>query len=567
MYKFKRKHIFLFIFICALAVRLFYTIQLEKVFFSDALVMDESTYDNWAIRILEKDILTDSKPFWQAPFYPYFLALVYYIGGHNYLLVRFIQALLGLCNCLLIFNITKRIFGETTALIAFFATAFYGMFIFFGGQILNITLNLFLNLFLLFMLMKACRMQKASFFFYAGTIFGLSAITRPTILIFLPFLLLWLFWFLKETKLRRVCSFIANLLLGLILIISITALRNYIVSGQKVFISTYGGINFYIGNNPNYDQTVALQPGSQFAYLVNKPIREANIEDAKSKAASQFWYKKASEFIVTKPKSYLTLLLKKFYLFWNGFEIARYMDYYLIRKFIPFLKLPFISFRLISPLALCGIFICIKMILQSRFKYPNYLPLLLLFTFSNMLGVILYFVTSPYRIPVVACLIIFASFFIHEAARQLKNKNFKFLLTFFIIGATLGWITNSNLYQNLKVNEAFNDRLLCGSCMEKADYVSAISYCKSSVEKDPNVLESWFWLAEANLKSGHLQKAESTCRYSFTFVTETAGMHKLLGDILKARNLHKEAVIEYQKALRLNPDFIDAKEALLEINI
>ena len=89
--------------------------ELEKSFFSDALVMDEATYDKWAGQILERGLLTDSRLFWQAPFYPYFLALVYKIFGHNYFMPRLIQFLIGALSCVLVYLLGKKVFNKRTA--------------------------------------------------------------------------------------------------------------------------------------------------------------------------------------------------------------------------------------------------------------------------------------------------------------------------------------------------------------------------------------------------------------------------------------------------------------------
>lgn len=526
--------------------------------------MDEDAYDSWAKEILEKNLLTDTRvPFWQAPFYPYFLAFIYSIGGYHYLLVRLIQVFLGLCNCVLIFYLTRIIFGDTASLIAFFIASFYGLFVFFEGQILNITLVLSLNLALFLVVIRAYQLQKDSLFFYAGILFGISIITRPTILIFLPFLLLWIALESRKYGLRRVFGFASNLLFGLALVISITMARNYLVSGEIVPVSTYDGINFYIGNNPNYEQTVKLEPGAEFGHFSRAPQREGQIEPF-SRDASRFWYKKAFGFIRKEPISYLGLLLKKFYLFWNGFEIARYMDYYWVRKFVPLLKLPFINFRLISPIAICGILLCAIRAAKKGFNQTPYLSLLFFFTFSCILGVILSFVTSPYRVPAAACLIIFASFFIGEIIKQARNKNLKFIVISLIIGIIFAWITNSNLYRNLEVNEALNNRLLCSIFMRNKDYAKAVLYCNRAVRKNPYIPEAWACISIAYFKLGN-QEESSNAFIRLKEMPQTAELHELLGEVLFEKDLYNEASEEFKQALRLEPGLIHARKSLSEL--
>ncbi len=54
-------------------------------------------------------------------------------------------------------------------------------------------------------------------------------------------------------------------LLGAILAIAPVTARNWIQGRELVLISSNGGINLYLGNNPRHDETVGLRPGPRLA--------------------------------------------------------------------------------------------------------------------------------------------------------------------------------------------------------------------------------------------------------------------------------------------------------------
>jgi hypothetical protein len=93
----------------------------------------------------------------------------------------------------------------------------------------------------------------------------LAAIATPNILLAVPPAAAWIMWRGDPAvpgRWRRTAS--ALFLGGVCLPVAAVALRNLAVSGEPVLISSNGGINFYIGNNPDYDVTVRIRPGGEF---------------------------------------------------------------------------------------------------------------------------------------------------------------------------------------------------------------------------------------------------------------------------------------------------------------
>src|SRR2546425_9687874 len=89
------------IFAVAFTLRLIHIWQMRRSPFFATLLGDARGYDDWARRIAGGDWI-GRDVFYQAPLYPYFLALIYRVAGHSLLFVRIVQAAIGSCSCVLL---------------------------------------------------------------------------------------------------------------------------------------------------------------------------------------------------------------------------------------------------------------------------------------------------------------------------------------------------------------------------------------------------------------------------------------------------------------------------------
>ena len=329
---------------------------------------------------------------------------------------------------------------------------FYAPFIHFDAELELPVLEVFLDLLLVLLLLGAGIKLKKRCWFLAGIVLGLSAITRPNILIFVPFVLLWIGWELWRENKNRIIGSGLFFLLGIILIISPVTLRNWIVGKDLVFISSQGGINFFIGNNPESDGKTAFAAPGMLPYdgykdniwLTSIKLAEQNVgRKLKPSEISNFWLRQGFDFVKTHPLKFLQLLGKKLYFFWNSYEIESNKDLYFFARWSSLLGLLLwdhvvsFPFGIICPLAIWGI------ILNAKFCKKYFL--IYAFIFSYMFSVILFFVTSRFRLPVIPFLIIFASFSIRWLAEKLKKREYRTLGRSFLVLIPLFVIVNSNL--------------------------------------------------------------------------------------------------------------------------
>ena len=123
-----------FIFAVALLARLIYLLEIKDTHILSALMGDGELYDIWAQQIAGGDWLGD-RVFFQAPFYPYFLGVVYSVFGKNLLVLRLIQILLGSLACVLVADAGSRFFSKPIGWAAGLLLAVYPVAIFYDGLI------------------------------------------------------------------------------------------------------------------------------------------------------------------------------------------------------------------------------------------------------------------------------------------------------------------------------------------------------------------------------------------------------------------------------------------------
>ena len=97
----------------------------------------------------------------------------------------------------------------------------------------------------------------------SGLSLGLYSITRPNILVFFPVVIWWAFKTAKRMGAASGRRFATILVLGLMLPPLAATVRNRVVADDLVLIASQGGVNFYIGNNPQSNGMQAVVPGTR----------------------------------------------------------------------------------------------------------------------------------------------------------------------------------------------------------------------------------------------------------------------------------------------------------------
>lgn len=384
------------------------------------ITLDAAVYDRWA-KALVWGGDAGVTGLMQAPLFPWFVSMVYRVAGPSLTAVRLVQAVMGTFTCGFITVATRRLFRSSAAgIFAGLMMALYLPAVFYEGVLVPATLILFLNSLFLLLMVPESRYPVPARALAAGFVLGLSTLAKPVALLILPFAVIHLAMRIArhgsdpygEVVEPRRSTFPALfrstglLAAGLVIALAPLTIRNYRITGEFIPLTTGGGINFYIGNNPRSNGYYSV-PFYRGTPLGGDPEvqreRMHQLASAESKRelspseVSDFWFARGLEHIRRDPGQWAALSWRKFLFFWNKYERASVESLYFHRRFPGILPLPLLTFGFIAPLGLLGIFL-------TRGRWRR-LWLLYGGLLAYLASAIVFYVLARYRLPAVAFLI------------------------------------------------------------------------------------------------------------------------------------------------------------------
>jgi 4-amino-4-deoxy-L-arabinose transferase-like glycosyltransferase len=412
--------LFLAIAAAAFALRYAHLLQARSVPLFDALFMDGQSYGSWSDRIAAGDWIGD-RIFYQAPLYPYFLAVVKLTVGSDLWTIRLVQIAIGSIACGVLFLAGRTWFSRRTGVVAGLILAFYPPAIFFDGLIQKANLGLLWTVLLLDALGRARANPSAWKLAIAGVWLGLLMLTREETILLAPVIGAWALLGAGEEGVRVRARPALGFVAGLAVVLLPVMIRNEAVGGELVLTTSQAGSNFYIGNNPEANGTyVPLVPGRQNTEYERKDafdLAERDVGHALSPSeVSAYWFKKSSTWITAHPLDWLRLLGTKVALLVNWYEMPDAEDLYFYERscgLVRTLDLVW-NFGVLFPLAAAG--------LTLTFGRRRELRILHLLLGTLALGVVLFYVFARYRYPLVPPLILFAAAAIASAAGFARER-------------------------------------------------------------------------------------------------------------------------------------------------
>jgi 4-amino-4-deoxy-L-arabinose transferase-like glycosyltransferase len=498
------------IFAIAFGVRLFHLLASQENPFINVPIVDMSeTWQN-AGTILKGNVSFENV-FWKPPLYAYFVAFIRLFTGSSIFGFFIIQNILGAVNCVLLYFLGRKNFGNAVALVSALVMSLYGPFVFFDSSILSVTLSTFLNLCLFISLEGAATGKGLWRIGVAGIFAGLSAITHQLILIFvvcIPFLLLF-----RRTgqpdfsmRIKRVAAFV----LCTTIAIAPSAVHNLVSGGKLVLISNNSGINFYIGNHEGYNGMDQPPLGIAWSKIQGEAIRALDLDykNPDTGKVSSFLFAKGIDFAKTKPVEFAGLYAKKLMYLVTGTEVKNNVNPYIYsEKSLPLGLLmwstPYIAFPfgVLFPFAMIGI---IFAIMRKQGK-----PLLFTFIVSLAFGIALFFVCDRYRMLLVPVLIMFAAYGIRCVVDFIKERNFRslgvcILWIFFFI---LSNFANESVFGNNAGQEYYDYYQLGKEYFYKKDFETAESYLEKAVSINENNPDAYLFIGYVMTTFGRLDDA------------------------------------------------------------
>ena len=359
------------------------------------LIIDSGYYHQWAVEILNGNILGEGV-FFMAPLYPYMMALIYLITPPQPMAVALAQILLSGGALWLIYKIADRVSGSKAALAAVWAGALYPVWIYFDGVILTASLILFLNTASLWFLSKSIEKPKKNDLFLAGIFSGLSALARPSALLFGGAVLVWMFAGRRPKE-----ALITGL--AIFLVILPVFLRNLAVSGEPALVTASAGMNFYVGNSTKatglYYETEFLQ-SAEPQHELNDYILEAEQRTGQgltAMLASRFWFRQGVNDLSANLRRAVKLYGSKIFYTFNSLEAPNNVSYYVVKDYSPILKMLPWGFGILLAGGIAGL---------TALKTSRKRNLLLIFFGCIAAANLLFFTSSEFRFQFLPVLLI-----------------------------------------------------------------------------------------------------------------------------------------------------------------
>jgi tetratricopeptide (TPR) repeat protein len=562
------------VFTLALAIRALYLFDIRTNPFFDSPVIDAQFYRDLG-SALARGEGTGRAPFMMPPLYPLLLAGLFKLAGEHLLLAHVVQILLGAASAGLACLLGCRLGGKIAGLLAGFLVATSRALIFVEGDLLATPLSVCLDLlFLLFLLRGLDPGGRRREFVFAGLAAGLSALARPSNLLAVVAVLIWLAF-----RLRRRAAVALIFLAGLVTIVPVTV-HNLRASDELVWISANGGINFYIGNNPEMERTVSLRPGPEYRRLNDLPLREAGA--VRAGARDRWFYHEGFRFWREHPLLALRQTFTKAVLLLGNHEIMRDFDfYYFARHFSRLLRLPGWNFAMLLALATVGLFLARRGMLAETW--------VAIYLAAYAAGIVLFFVSARYRAPLLPILAVYAGMGLEWLWGQVRRRSRPALVRAGILMATVLAISLVDWFGVNRVDEAEAIFRIGTAYQNRGAYTQALQTYAEVLRRDPQHALAAAHAAQCEQKLGHKQQAVtryeellekhpdyvepmvnlanlawgsqdgSDARHYFQLAVATdpwfAQAHGYFGMYLLSRGEAVEAVAELQRALDLDPSW------------
>jgi 4-amino-4-deoxy-L-arabinose transferase-like glycosyltransferase len=410
------------IFLLALAVRVLYVLALRDHPRFDAPIMDPGYHLAWA-RSMAEGVEFQSGPFFRAPLYPMALAAMLKCTGGSLLGVRLIQAVLGAATAALTYRLGARVAGEGAGRIAGIVVATAWTLVAFDAELLIPVLLLPILLAALELTViwreRAAAGVGGPLSLLVGVLFGLAAIARPNVLLYMPVLFFGaLLWFRQARP-------AVWLTLGTLLPIVPVTVHN-VLEGDGSLIATQGGVNFWIGNNPSSDGSAAIVPGTRDGwwegYFDSIALAEADEgRELKATEVSAHYRAKALNWMSSEPGNALAHLLSKGRLLFANAELANNQD----MRFLAFHTLPALRYSPARWAVLFGLGAVGLALLCFGGSAPRRRGGRVITTFAVVYAasVVLFFVNARFRLPLVPILSIGSGALLMAVVERLRARH------------------------------------------------------------------------------------------------------------------------------------------------
>lgn len=542
--------------VLALLIRAIHLYHALGTPFASAPVGDAARYLQWAQEIAGGKWTAD-QPFYQAPLYPYLLAIVFLITKPTVAAVLVVQSLGAAGSTCLLGAATTRWFGTHAGICAALMLALYGPAVFFDGIVQKESLAVLLVCGMLFALSRS-EARSIAWMAAAGFVAGLLALTRENALIWIPIVCLWPSAWAERSKIAR-AKLVAAAMGGATAALAPAVLHNRVAGGEWVVTTVQSGPNFYIGNRAGADgRYLPLAPGHESPEFeradairlaeraVGRPLSPSEV--------SHYWSSRAWAEIGESPGQWLKLLARKSLMVCNEYEVSDAEGIGVYGAFSPTLRLlaGLWHWGMLFPLAVGGA-------VAWGWRRPGGLVVVL--AASMAAAIVAFYVLGRYRAPLVPLMIPLAAWFVVYAAQAVRERNLRGMLIPSLAVLVAGLVARAPVHEVRRLEAS--SRMNAGVAFARmGELPTAIRWFNIAREDSPESAEINANLAQALALLGQYKESLPYYEQAMKAQPELPNLAYNYAVALEQTGETAAAQSAYRTALRINPEDSSAKAAL-----
>ena len=511
-----------------------------------------------------------------SPFYLYFLTFLKKLFGIDWATVKLIQSFISALNALLILALGNRLFNKTAGILAGLIYALYGNVIILESTLEPTVFIIFFNLLLVYFLVIGTDGErspsKTTVLIVIGGLFtGLSIITKPNSMLFLPLGISWLLLFPGEPLIfpkRLIQSLIFSV--SALLIVAPVTIRNYVKLNDFILVTADAGKVFYHGNSkgatalegihfPDHGLEDDGNSEPDYAHvLFRKTAAKLTGKAMSPSESSWFWTRKTLGDILDDPGQFLKREIKKFIFFFTDYEVHYIASAH--TEYKDSLSFPLIRYGIIVSFGVLGMLLSLK-----RFRG--------LFLIYGAIGVyllsgMLFLVQSRYRTPAVPYLCLFAGSSIYSLKEMIGHRRLKSFCVSFLVACALFVFSHfafkGEILKQDRWQEATRTCYQMRACplFDRGKYDEAIFQLDRCLSIVPDFAPALNLRGRAYSMLGRYQMAETDFKRLISLNPLSSRGYRNIGFIYLLRNETDKARHHLTKALALAPHDKKVREAL-----
>ncbi len=345
---------------------------------------------------------------------------------------------------------------------------------------------------------------------------------------------------------RRAFSGVAAIVLGTAMALAPFVLRQSRAAGRLELSTLNGGLNLYIGWNARatglYGAPEEIDLEQDLTATRSASLlagRKLTLEES-----SRFWTNRALGFIRANPGRAVTLLGRKALYYLSPREVPQIEDFQMLREAHASLRVAFINFGWILPLAVFGAASALAD--RRRVRLSPWLLIIGL----GWVSALAFFVTGRYRLPVLAGFLGPAALGVNGILEQARNRRLRPAILILPVVVVLQLVLPGYPAAKARAFDAYQEGVRLGRA---GNLDAALAAEQSSAALWPAQGECWHERGVILVQLGRLDEAARSYEKALEALPNSAVTHYNLGAVRYRMGAYEPAVAEFREAARLDP--------------